>query len=147
MTMLRNGNSALRLYDGKLQRNLFNADNTTYSTTFADISSTLPYDVVNGIYETASLDDCVIAFSNASGSADSAQRTLYLPVPSTCQGKMYFVKNMVGSNTLVRVTGASSTQNYFIASNSNASSNTVTIGNAASIFVSVGVAWIQFYCG
>lgn len=147
MTMLRNGNSAIRLYDGKLQRNLFNADNTTYSTTFADISSTLPYDVVNGIYETVSLDDCVIAFSNASGSADSAQRTLYLPVPSTCQGKMYFVKNMVGSSTLVRVTGASSTQNYFIASNSNASSNTISIGNAASIFVSVGVAWIQFYCG
>lgn len=147
MTMLRNGNSAIRLYDGKLQRNLFNADNTTYSTTFADLTSTLSYDVVNSIYETASLDDCVIAFSNASGSADSTQRTLYLPVPSTCNGKMYLVKNMVGSNTLVRVTGASSTQNYFIASNSNASSNTISIGNAASIFVSVGVAWIQFYCG
>ena len=145
-TLIRNGNSAIRLKDGKLQRNAFNILDKTYSTTFGDISSLLPYDYVNSLTKTATLDDCVIIFSTVIGQTASAQRTLYLPLPHSCPGKMYFVRNVAGNNTKVYVSGATSSDNYIIPFNSNTAVNNVSINAQSTIFINGLENWIQFYC-
>ena len=145
-TIIRNGNQALRVKDGKIQRNVYDTTNVAYSSTFGDISSTLPYDFVNELRKTATLDDCVIIFSSMNGELDSAQRTLYLPHPSECTGKMYIIRNVVGNNTKVYVDGAT-TDNLFLPSNSNTAVSNISIGSSPTILVSGMWAWMQLYCG
>lgn len=145
-TLLRNGNAAIRLKDGRLQRNVLNNSNNTYSTTFADASTQLPYDFVNSLTKIATLNDGVIIFSSVIGTPDTEQRTLYLPRPSECPGKIYYVKNIVGSNTKVYVNSASTTEPYFMASNSNSQYNNITINANSAIFISGVWTWIHFSC-
>lgn len=92
-TQIRNGNSAIRVKDGKLQRNSYNAGANTFGTYWSDLSSTMPYRIVNTTNHTATLDDCIIVFSTVL--EGSTSRTLTLPEPNTCPGKIYFVKNIV----------------------------------------------------
>lgn len=147
-TMLRNGDSAIRLKDGHIERNVYNAINPYYSNIFCDISSTVPYALVNTLTYTATLNDGLIVFSSVIGRNDNDLRTLYLPNPSTCAGKFYYVKNMVGDSTSVQVTNAG-TQNYFIeqASTTHSTSNEVSCEYHSIIFISIGMYWLSFFCG
>ena len=104
LTQIRNGASAIRAYNGKLQRNSVNTNTTTFSDKWSDLSSTVPYRIVNTATYTATTDDCLIYFSTVIGNND-AQRVLYLPHPSTCPGKFYFVKNGTINNTIAYVSG------------------------------------------
>lgn len=145
-TMLRNGASAIRIKDGHIERNEYQVTSPSYNANFMDISTTMPYKICNDLTYTATKDDGMIAFSNVVGQQDSAQRTLYLPDPSTCAGKQFFVKNLVGSNTNVQVSGAASSTRYFIEHNSNSTVNYLSIDNHSAIIISMGLYWIEFYC-
>lgn len=91
-TQIRNGNQAIRVKDGKLERNSYNAGAHTFGTYWSDLSSTMPYRILNVASHTATLDDCIIVFSTIIG--ENPNRTLTLPAPNTCPGKIYFVKNL-----------------------------------------------------
>ena len=145
-TYIRNGASAIRLKDGKIQRNTNTSNNPYYNTNFCDISSTIPYTIINALTYTATVNDGMIAFSTVIGQTDSTQRTMYLPNPSNCAGKQYFIKNMVGNNTQVYVSNQDSTK-YFIAEDSTTTTDHISIGNKAMIFISCGLYWLTFYCG
>lgn len=145
-TMIRNGASAIRLKDGKIQRNEYNSIHPYFNTNFSDISTTMPFCIVNDLTYTATLNDGFITFNTVIGQADSAQRILYLPNPSTCAGKKYYIKNKVGSNTRVYVSGAASTDKHFIEHNTNVSSNNLAPDNHSTILISDGLHWMEFYC-
>jgi len=94
----------LRLENGRILRNGYNEadrDNNTMSNIYSDISSTVPYQIINALTYTATIYDALICFSTVIGQTDSAQRTLYLPEPGSCPGKIYYVKNIGGTNTRV----------------------------------------------
>ena len=140
-TQIRNGNSILRAYDGKLQRNSYNAGANSVGNYFSDISSTVPYRIINVSSHTATLDDCMIVFSTMVGS--NPTRYLTLPSPSSCPGKMYFVKNIVaGSNTVVKCTSS----NAFIWHADASHENDVSFGLDSNFFISCGLYWISFNC-
>ena len=146
-TMIRNGASAIRLKDGKLERNIYNPSQlNAYNSTFMDLTTTVPYQVVNSLTYTATLNDGVIAYSTVIGQQDSAQRTLYLPNPTTCAGKKYYIKNIVGNNTRVYVANSSITDKYFVEHASNSQVNYISIDNHSVMLLSVAGTWIEFYC-
>ena len=145
-TVLRNGASAIRLKDGHLERNEYNSTHPIYSDNFSDISTTMPYSIINSLSYTATLNDGFITFSTVINQDDDAQRKLYLPLPSTCAGKKYYIKNKVGSDTQIYVGGASASDNYFIEHNSNERVNTINIDSHSTILISDGFNWMEFYC-
>lgn len=145
-TMIRNGATAIRIKDGHIERNEYNSINPYYNTNFSDISTTMPFCIVNDLTYTATLNDGFITFNTVIGQADSAQRILYLPNPSTCAGKKYYVKNKVGSNTRVYVSGAAGTDKYFMEHNTNVSANNIGIDNHSTILISDGFHWMEYYC-
>ena len=106
----------------------------------------MPYCIVNALTYTATLNDGFITFNTVIGQQDSAQRILYLPNPSTCAGKKYYVKNKVGSNTRIYVSGAASTDKYFIEHSTNVSTNNLAVDNHSAILISDGLHWMEFYC-
>lgn len=144
--LLRNGNSAIRLKDGKLQRNMFATDEDYYDSRFSDISSTMPYAYIKDITYTATVDDSLIIFGKSFSSSNETH-TLYLPKPSTCPGKVYYVRNIDTSSTRVYVSGASSNLNYFLPEDSNSETNNISIGNKSCMIISCSFFWVLFYCG
>ena len=104
------------------------------------ITDTYPT-VVSGNYY-ASLQHGVITVLDATG-----EITINLPVANSCNGKYYFIKNL--SNQTVKVTerGSTSTYKAMMAANSRSTTQYISIGNAACMFVSCGLYWLQFYCG
>lgn len=146
-TMIRNGNTAIRLKDGQLQRNVYETNDTYYNNTFGDISSILPYRYLNQLTYTATLNDAVIIYSSVVGSANSAQRTLYLPRPSICPGKIYYIKNTVGNNTRIYVSGATSSDYYFMQADSSSTAKNLSIGDNSCMLISCLYNWVLFYCG
>ncbi len=145
LTQIRNGSSAIRAYNGKIQRNTYNVGNSTnFSTHWGDISSTVPYRIVNTTACTATTDDCMIFFSTVVGNND-AQRVLYLPEPSTCPGKFYFVKNGEINNTIAYVSGHTS-EKLFIWQADTGKEASVNFGGESEIFISCGLYWICFNC-
>lgn len=145
-TMIRNGASAIRIINGKIQKNECNTQTPSYNTHFMDLSSSCPYTIVNALGYTPTLDDGIIAFSTVLNQQDSVQRTLHVPNPSTCAGKQYYVKNIVGGNTKVYVSGGDSSTPYFIQHGSNNKVNNLSIDNHSVILVSMGLYWLEFYC-
>ena len=146
-TMLRNGATALRLKDGKIQVNERWIENPTWNTHFMDFSSALPYRVVNAITYTATLDDGLIVFSMVMDESADATRTLSLPNPNSCGGKVYYVKNIEGNRTTVTVQGQTTSNRYFIGSSTNDTSNTISITNKSTMLISTGAYWLVFNCG
>lgn len=141
MTQLRNGKSAMRLSGGNLQRNSYNVGSSNFMDKWSDLSSTMPYAVVNTTNYNASVNDCIILMSTVVGS--TSQRTLKLPAANTCPGKIYFVKN--GSSNTCRVT--SSTSNNFMWHSDRSVINQIdNIGNESFMFVSCSLYWISFNC-
>ena len=136
-TMLRNGKSAIRLKDGKLERNTY-LRGAGYSNIFSDLSSTIPFNIINTQTYTANLDDALIIFSTYTG---SGRRTLYLPNPDTCYGKLYYVKNTVGGGLDVKVNGMT---NVICPKSSISPVTTHTINNDATIYVCDGNNWLSF---
>ena len=145
LTQIRNGASAIRAYNGKIQRNSYNVGNSSnFSNYWGDISSTVPYRIVNTATYTATTDDCLIFFSTVVGNND-AQRVLYLPHPSTCPGKFYFVKNGVVNNTIAFVSGH--TQEYmFVWHSATNKQYSIKFDAESEIFISCGLFWISFNC-
>lgn len=144
LTQIRNGASAIRAYNGKLQRNSVNTNTTTFSDTWSDLSSTVPYRIVNTTTYTATTDDCLIYFSTVVGNND-AQRVLYLPHPSTCPGKFYFVKNGVVNNTITYVNGHG-TEYLFVWHSETSKWPSIKFDAESEIFISCGLFWISFNC-
>ena len=145
-TMIRNGNSAIRLKDGKVERNQYSASADTYSSTFMDLTTTIPYEIINTLGYTPTLNDGIIAFSTVIGESDSRERSLHLPNPTTCAGKKYYVKNLVGSTTKVYISGGTASDRYFVQHASNTPVNSLSIDNHSVMLVSIGTYWIEFYC-
>ena len=145
LTQIRNGSQAIRAIDGKLQRNTYNTNTpNNFSTQWGDISSTVPYRIVNATSYTATVDDCLITFSTVVGN-DSAQRVLYLPHPSTCPGKFYFVKNISVNNTIAYVSGHTS-ENLFFWHSEIIRQPSIKFDAESEIFISCGLYWISFNC-
>ena len=113
-------------------------DGHVYSQ-WTDASSTLPTSIVNVLTYTAGAYDAFICFSSVIGSSDEAQRTLTLPAPNGMHGKLMYVKNIVGWNTVVKCVN----QNNIIRKESNEKANEVQINSALSIFLCDGWDWIQ----
>ena len=146
-TMIRNGNAAMRLKDGKIERNVQTTSQLgAYSNIFMDLTSTVPYTIINSLGYTPTLNDAIIAFSTVIGETDSRERSLHLPHPSTCAGKKYYVKNLVGSTTKVYISNGSLTDKLFIPHASNTAANTLSIDNHSVVLVSIGMYWLEFYC-
>ena len=144
-TALRQGESTLRLKNGRIERTPISAGMT--SSNFADVSTVVPFRIVNVLTHSASTqNDGLIIFSTVLGETDSAQRTLYLGDPSECQGKILYVKNVVGSNTKVRMSSDAYRQDLLIPCNSASEVNEISIGANSSMFISDGSDWIQFNC-
>ena len=146
-TMLRNGEAALRLKDGKIQVNERWNENPTWNTHFMDFSTAIPYRIVNETTCTATLDDGLIVFSMAMDVSADAPRTLTLPNPHSCAGKQYYVKNIEGNRTTVTVQGQQTTDKYFYNSSTNESSSTVSINNRSTMIISCDSYWLVFNCG
>lgn len=144
-TMLRNGASAIRLKDGRLQRNEYNSVDPFYNDNFMDLTTCVPVATVNALTYNATLSDGMIVMSSVIGQADTAQRIIYLPNPINCAGKKFYVKNQVGNNTVIMVYNASSSDKYFIGHSSIALVNSLSIGNHAATFISDGFNWMEFY--
>lgn len=143
-TQLRNGQAIFRLDNNHLLRNTYNPDDATtvISSTFSDISSTVPYQIINSLTHTATLFASFICFSTVVGQSDSAQRTLYLPEPQNSPGKVYYVKNIVGDDT--RVYTINQTSNAFLNPNSTSKVTYINTSNESYMFISCGLYWITF---
>lgn len=143
-TQIRNGDVAMRVMDGYIQRSVTNTKAPVVGNNWGDISSTVPYCIVNDVTYTATVNDCFIVFSSAIGHSDSERRYLYLPLASTCAGKVIYVKNAVGDNTRVmQINEAEVLMNCY-------NSNEATfqpVGNDSYMFVSYGYGWVTFNCG
>ena len=113
-------------------------DGNVYSQ-WTDASSTLPTSVVNELTYTASAYDAFICFSSVVGSSSEAQRKLTLPATNGMHGKLMYVKNIVGKNTVVKCVNRDS----IVRKGSNEKANEVQINNALSIFLCDGWEWIQ----
>lgn len=142
-TQLRNGAAGIRLRNGRIQRNVSTAETPTWNENWGDISTMAPLEIVNGLTYTATENDGFIVFSSVIGSSDGDKRTLTLPNPSNLQGKVYYIKNIVGDNTEIGCVNSGS----LTPQNSSGYSNTVSIGNKSAIAVSCGFSWVIFYCG
>lgn len=144
--LIRNEETALRVKDGHIERNSYDTLHSSFDNNFSDLSSTTPYCVINQLTYNATVNDALITFSSVVNQSNNTQRILYLPHPSTCAGKQYFVKNIVGNSTVVNVADAG-TNKYFIEASSNTTTSNVSIANRAMLFISCGLYWIVFYCG
>lgn len=143
-TQLRNGAAAIRLKDGRLQRNESHGEDNYWSDKFADISTLIPTEIVNGLTYNASENDGLIVFSTVLGSSDSAERTLYLPnAIQSPTGKVYYIKNIVGNNTTLRVAN----NGYIIGPGTSDESQSYGIGNKSAFVINEGSSWVVFYCG
>ena len=145
-TIFRNENNALKIDATGLLRAPFNIDNPSsqYNGTWCDISSTMPYAYINGQSYTASLKDAVIIFATVIGVSNPSYN-LYLPNPSTCPGKVYYVKNIAdnASSTNIQVYG----ETYMMNPGDTGIVQSYNIGKKSAIIVSVLWAWAIFYCG
>jgi len=146
-TEIRYLNNAMRVQNGGIMRSVFSPKDGSFVDKWADISSLLPYAYINTQYYTAGLDVGVILFSTVLGVSDPAYY-LYLPKPSTCPGKVYFVKNLAdnSSSTNVYVSG-DTTGNNFMDPDDTEIRSSVDIGRRSAIFVSAMHEWVYFYCG
>lgn len=142
-TQLRNGGVAMRVMDGSIQRSVTNTKAPNVGSNWGDISSTVPYCIVNDVTYTATVNDCFIVFSSAIGHSDSERRYLYLPLANTCAGKVIYVKNSVGDNTRVL---QSDEAEVIMNSHNNSDTTYQSIGNDSYIFISYGFGWISFNC-
>ena len=111
-----------------------------------DLTTTIPYEIINTLGYTPTLNDGIIAFSTVIGESDSTERSLHLPNPTTCAGKKYYVKNLVGSTTKVYISGGTASDRYFVQHASNTPVNSLSIDNHSVMLVSIGTYWIEFYC-
>ena len=146
-TALRQGESTLRLKNGKIERTPISAEGGVTSSNFADVSTVVPYNIINELtYSASTQNDGLIIFSTVLGETDSAQRTLYLGDPSECQGKILYVKNIVGNNTKVQMSSNVYRQDLLIPCNSASEVTEISIGANSSMFMSNGLDWIQFNC-
>ena len=146
-TAFRQGESTLRLKNGRIERTPIRAEGGMTSSNFADVSTVVPFRIVNGLTHSASTqNDGLIIFSTVLGETDSAQRTLYLGDPSECQGKILYVKNIVGANTKVKISSDVYRQDLLMPCNSVSEVTEISIGAYSSMFISDGFNWIQFHC-
>lgn len=146
-TAFRQGESTLRLKNGRIERTPIRAEGGMTSSNFADVSTVVPFRIVNGLTHSASTqNDGLIIFSTVLGETDSAQRTLYLGDPSECQGKILYVKNIVGANTKVKISSDVYRQDLLMPCNSVSEVTEISIGAYSSMFISDGFDWIQFHC-
>ena len=141
-TLLKNGKSSIRIKDGKIERNTYNVGDNVHSNSYSDLSSTYPYIILNELTYNAGSDDGLICFSTVIGHNNNELRTLYLPQPSTMKGKIYKIKNLVGSSTRIRVYN-SNTQ-YIMPPNSNSLVSYYNIGNASTTIISCNNFWLIF---
>lgn len=151
-TQIRNGRSILRLKDNVIERNCYQTNGTYTETSFGDISSTMPYAIIDGLSYTATADDCIIFFKDA-GTDNTSARSLMLPQPGACPGKVYFIKNAVyytsplsGNyiSTDCNVTTVGS--NGLIWHSDGHKETTINIKGESAIFISCGMWWISFNC-
>lgn len=146
-TAFRQGESTLRLKNGRIERTPISSEGGITSSNFADVSTVVPFRIVNVLtYSASTQNDGLIIFSTVLGETDSAQRTLYLGNPSECQGKILYVKNVVGSNTKVIMSSDAYRQDLLIPCNSASEVTEISIGANSSMFISDGSDWIQFHC-
>jgi hypothetical protein len=140
-TQIKSENSIVRIEDGHIMRNPQDVQNPNYTwNTFCDLSTQMPYAFVNDIEYHAGLNDGLIVFGNTQ---PQHQHTLYLPQPNICPGKVYYVKNLFGYNTLLRVENAESGSNYFVNTDSTSKSATLNIQDDSAIFISCLYFWIR----
>ena len=151
-TQIRNGRSILRLKDNVIERNCYQTDGTYTDSHFGDISSTMPYIIIDGLSYTATADDCIIFFRYA-GTDNTSARSLMLPQPGACPGKVYFIKNAVGYtsplggnyiSTDCNVTTVGT--NGLIWHADGHTETTINIKGESAIFISCGLWWISFNC-
>ena len=145
---MRNENNAIKIDSSGLFRKPYSVEHPSNqffnSDTWGDISSTMPYAYINGQSYTATLKDAVIIFATVIGVSNPSYN-LYLPNPSTCPGKVYYVKNIAdnASSTNIQVSG----DTYMMNPGDTGMVQSYNIGKKSAIIVSVQWAWAIFYCG
>jgi hypothetical protein len=143
-TQLRNGSQAIRLQNGKVQRNLYNVGNpSNFMNKWSDISSTIPYVIVNTTNYTATVDDGMIYFTTYP--SQPALRILTLPAANTCPGKMFFVKNGTSGNVL-RIVSQKTNDDFMWHSDNTIQNQIDNAGCESYFFISCGLCWISFNC-
>ena len=148
-TIFRGENNALKIDATGLLRAPYSVSSPSSQYinigTWGDISSTMPYAFINDQSYTASLKDAVIIFSNVFGVSNPSYN-LYLPEPSTCPGKVYYVKNIAdnASSTNIQVSG---NEAYMMNPGDTGRVQSYDIGKKSAIIVSVLWSWAIFYCG
>lgn len=139
-TQITNKGATFRISDNVIQRNILNNnDPDRASTIFGDISSTVPYIINNSLNYYATMNDALIIFSTVLN--DNSRRNLYLPIPTNCQGKVYYIKNIQINNTRIMVNGEGK---WFMDKSSNGVLEYVDIGDDSAMFISCGFYWIRF---
>lgn len=146
-TEIRCQNNALRVQSGSIMRSVFSPKDASFVDKWADISSLMPYVYLNQQNYTAGLDVGVIIFSTVTGVSNPSYN-LYLPKPSDCPGKVYFVKNTASNSSSTNVYVSGDTRGYnFMDPDDCKTRNTVNIGQRSAFFVSALWEWVYFYCG
>lgn len=139
-TQITNKGATFRISDNVIQRNILNNnDPDRASTIFGDISSTVPYIINNSLNYYATMNDALIIFSTVLN--DNSRRNLYLPIPTNCQGKVYYIKNIQVNNTRIMVNGEGK---WFMDKSSNGVLEYIDIGDDAAMFISCGFYWLRF---
>lgn len=142
-TAFRQGESTLRIKNGRIERTPINSEGGVTSSNFADVSTVIPYNIINELTYTAStVNDGLIVFSTVVGATDSAQRSLYLEDPIDYPGKMIKVKNSVGNNTMVYCPSEG-----ILSCHSTEVMYQLQIEGHSTTFISDGFNWIQFHEG
>lgn len=146
-TEIRCSDNAFRVEFDGIKRTAYNSYRGGFNNIWSDISSTMPYAFVNSQSYTAGLNVGIIIFSTVLGVSNPSY-SLYLPKPSDCPGKVYFVKNIAdnSSSTKVYVSGDTSGANFMDPDDTQTRTN-IDIGKRSSIFVSALNYWVHFYCG
>lgn len=139
-TQIRNGASAIRLNNGKVERNSYNPESNSFINKWSDLSSTLPYNVVNELTYTATANDAIIAFSTVVGESDGARRTVTLPTPDSMPGKFFIIKNIVGGNTHLVIEDGS--RKIMYATSATLESDASVSGRLVSVY-SIGLYWLK----
>lgn len=143
-TQLRNGAQAIRLLNGKIQRNSYNTGTpSTFMNNWSDISSTIPYRIINTTNYTATVDDGLIYF--ATDLSQPTMRTLTLPAASTCPGKIFFVKNGTSGNVF-RIVSQQTTGDFMWHSDNTIQNQIDDAGRESYFFISCRLFWISFNC-
>ena len=148
---IKYGNQLLNITENNINVNnakINQNDSTISLTTYNQLPITSNVRLLgfsNNNSYTANIDDSIIIVNNSSR---SGAHYIYLPLPSTCNGKVFYIKNIVGGKTVnVKVTGTSEDLIIEADGNKGTATDNISIGNRSYMFISIYDYYIVYYCG